>query len=104
MKLDLMIHQLLDVIEEESEFYRSMLTVIDKESNAAVRSDLNALTTAGEEKDNILVKLGQIEAQRRRLVKEMTEALGYLAGDVTITKISRLVGEPFAGQLRQAIG
>ena len=102
MKLDLMIHQLLGVIEEESEFYRSMLTVIDKESNAAVRSDLEALTTAGEEKDNILIKLGQIDAQRRRLVKKMAEALGYLAGDVTITKISRLVGEPFAGQLRQA--
>jgi hypothetical protein len=32
MKMDLMINQLLHVLERESELYRSMLTVIDKES------------------------------------------------------------------------
>ena len=47
MKMDFMINQLLRVLEQERELYRSMLTVIDKESKAAVRSDLNALTKAG---------------------------------------------------------
>ena len=102
MKMDLMIQQLLSVIEEESEVYRSMLTVIDKESKAAVRSDIIALTTAGEEKENILVKIGLIEDQRKRVVDEMAEALGYPPGDFTITKISQLMEEPFAGQLKKA--
>ena len=75
MKMDLMINQLLHVLERESELYRSMLTVIDKESKVVVRSDLNALTKAGEEKENILVNLRLIEEQRIRLVREMAEAL-----------------------------
>ena len=102
MKMELMVHQLLGVLERESELYRSMLTVIDTESKAAVRSDLNALTKAGEEKENILVKLRLIEEQRIRLVREMADALGYPSRDFTITMISQLVGEPFAERLSQA--
>ena len=102
MKMELMIHQLIGVLKRESKLYRSMLAVIDKESKAAVRSDLNALTKAGEEKENILVKLRLIEAQRIRLVREMAEELGHPPRDFTITKISQLVGEPFAGRLSQA--
>jgi flagellar biosynthesis/type III secretory pathway chaperone len=78
------------------------LTVIDTESKAAVRSDLKGLTKASEEKENILVKLRLIEDQRIRLVREMAEALAYPPLDFTITKISQLVGEPFAGRLSQA--
>jgi len=100
--MDFMINQLLGVLKGESELYRSMLTVIGKESKATVRSDLNALTKAGEEKENILLKLRLIEEQRIRLVREMAEALGYPPRDFTITMISQLVGEPFAGRLSQA--
>ena len=102
MKMDLMINQLLHVLERESELYRSMLTVIDKESKVVVRSDLNALAKAGEDKENILVNLRLIEEQRIRLVREMAEALGHPPRDFTITMISQLVGEPFAGRLSQA--
>ena len=102
MKMDLIIEQLLGVIEEESEIYRSMLTVIEKESSATVRSDLVVLTTAREEKEDILVKLELIEEQRRRMVHEIAGALGYPPEDFTITKISQLMGEPFGGRLSQA--
>ena len=102
MKLNPMIQQLLGVIEEEKENYRSMLTVIDQESKAAVRSDVIALTTAGEEKGNILAKLALIEDQRKQVVNEIEDSLGYAPGDLTITKISQLIGEPFAGRLNQA--
>jgi flagellar biosynthesis/type III secretory pathway chaperone len=102
MKMDLMINQLLRVLERESGLYRSMLTVIEKECEAAVRSDLNGLTRAGEEKENILVKLRLTEEQRIQLVREMADALGYPPRDFTITMISQLVGEPFAGRLSQA--
>ena len=102
MKIDLMIQQLLGVIEEEREIYRSMLTLIDKESKAAVRSDVIALTTAGEEKENILAKLGLIEDQRRRVVNEIADALGYPPREFTLTMMSQLVGEPLAGRLSQA--
>jgi len=102
MKMDLTINQLLNVLERESELYRSMLTVIDKESKAAVRSDLNALTKAEGEKESLLVKVRLIEEERIRWVREIAETLGYPPRGVTITMISQLVGEPFAGRLSQA--
>ena len=102
MKMDLMTNQLLGVLERESELYRAMLTVIDKESKAAVRSNLNALTKAGEEKENILARLRLIEEERIRLVREMAEGLAYPSQGFTLTMISQLVGQPFAGRLSQA--
>jgi len=102
MKMDLMINQLLHVLDREKEHYRSILTVIDQESKAAVRSDFNALIKSGEEKENILVKLRLIEEERIRLVREMAEALGYPPRDFTITMMSQLVGERFGGRLNQA--
>jgi flagellar biosynthesis/type III secretory pathway chaperone len=102
MKMEPMINQLLRVLERESELYQSMLTVIDQESKGAIRSDLNALTKAGEEKENILVKLRSIEEQRIRLVRETADALGYPSREFTLTMMSQLVGEPLAGRLSQA--
>jgi len=102
MKMEPIINQLLRVLERESELYQSMLTVIDQESKGAIRSDLNALTKAGEEKENILVKLRSFEEQRIRLVREMADALGYPLQDFTLTMMSQLVGEPLAGRLSQA--
>ena len=102
MKMEPMINQLLRVLEWESELYQSMLTVIDQESKGAIRSDLNALTKAGEEKENILVKLRSIEEQRIRLVRETADALGYPPREFTLTMMSQLVGEPLAGRLSQA--
>ena len=102
MKMDLTINQLVRVLERTSEQYRSMLTVIDGESKAAVRSDLNALIQAEKEKENVLVKVRLIEEERIRLVRDIAEALGYPPRGVTITMISQLVGEPFAGRLSQA--
>ena len=102
MKMDLMIKQLLLVLARESELYRAMLTVVDTESEAAVRSDLNALTKSAEEKENILVKLRLIEKERIRSVRELSEALGVPLRRFTITTLSQLLDEPFAEQLSKA--
>lgn len=102
MKTDLLINELLRVIGRESEIYRSMLAVIEKERKAAVQSDLTVLNIAAEEKEDILVNLGIVEEQRTRLVTEMAETLGYPPREITITMISQVVGEPFAGRLRRA--
>ena len=102
MKMDRRIHQLLRILERETELYRSMVAVIDKESNAAVRSDLNALSKSEAEKENMLVKIRQIEEERIRLVREIAETLGYPPRGFTITMIAELVGEPFTGRLSQA--
>jgi flagellar biosynthesis/type III secretory pathway chaperone len=102
MKTKLMIDQLIGLLERENEIYQSMLVVIDKERRAAVQSDLNELKNAAEEKENIIANLRRYEEQRIQLTRSMAEAYGYSFEEFTITKLARLVDEPYAGRLIQA--
>jgi flagellar biosynthesis/type III secretory pathway chaperone len=102
MKLNMALEQLIDILRRETGLYQSLLTVIDKEKEAAVRSKLNALNEAGVEKENIMIELRHSDEQRRRLVRCLADELGYPFQDLTLKKLSQLVDEPLAGQLRQA--
>jgi flagellar biosynthesis/type III secretory pathway chaperone len=102
MKIDFMISQLLGLLKQESKLYQSMLGVIEKEGKAAVRSELNSLIHAREEKENILMKLRLLETKRIDVVRKAAEALGCPQRDVTLTAISQRVDEPLAAQLNQA--
>ena len=102
MKLNLMLEQLLGLLGRETELYQSMLAVIDKEKEAAVRSELIALNDAAGEKENIMAALRKSDEKRRRMVTCLAEDLGYPRQELTLKKLSQLVDEPFAGQLRQA--
>ena len=101
MKINAILDQLLSVLNQETVLYRTMLTVIDKEEAAVMRSALNPLNEAGMEKENILKKLRTVEEQRCLLVRKLSEILGYPYRDLTLSKISQLVDEPFAGRLKQ---
>lgn len=94
--------QLLDVLSRETELYQTMSTVMSKEKDAAIQSNLMALNEAQIEKENILVALGLLEGRRLDLVAALANTLGYSAQDMNLTKMAQLVGEPFAGRLKQA--
>ncbi len=102
MKLNLMLEQLLGLLSRETELYQSVLAVIDKEKEAAVKSELIALNEAAVEKENLLAALRKSDEKRRRVVACLAEDLGYPLQELTLKKLSQLVAEPFAGQLRQA--
>ena len=102
MKTNEMIGQLLDILSQETELYQSMSTVLNKEKDAAIQSEIIALNEAEIEKENILVALGLLERQRRNLVTDLADTLGYSAGDINLTQIVQIVAEPLAGRLRQA--
>ena len=101
MKLNVILDQLLRTLNQETELYRTMLTVIDKEEVAIIQSALNPLNEAGMEKENILKKLRSVEEQRCLLVRALSEVLGYPYRELTLSKISQMVDEPFAGRLKQ---
>lgn len=102
MKMDLMLNQLLDVLKRERELYQSMMTVIEIEGKAAVRSELNSILDAGKEKEQILMKIRLLEEQRIRTVREVAKTLGQPPRDLSLSVISKLVDEPFATQIKQS--
>jgi len=102
MKTNEMIGQLLDILSQETEMYQAMSTVLNKEKDAAIQSEIIALNEAEIEKENILVALGLLERQRRNLVTDLANTLGYPDQDINLTQIVQIVAEPLAGRLRQA--
>lgn len=102
MILNSMLEQLLSLLNRETELYQSMLAAIDKEKEAAVRSELRALNEAALDKENIMAALRNTDEQRRRLVTRLAEDLELTLQELTLKKLSQLVDEPFAGRLRKA--
>jgi len=98
--MDVMLDQLAQLLNREAGLYESMAAVIDKEKEAAIRTELNALVETRKEKENILLKLRIMEDQRTRIVAKMADDLGYLPHDLTLTKISQLVDDPYARRLK----
>jgi len=95
------VDQLIELLRQESELYRSLLVVIDREKEAAVRPDLNALNEAGIDKEKHLFEIHKKEQRRRHLVACLAEDHGVAAADFTLTKISQRESEPQAGNLRR---
>jgi len=98
--MDVMIDQLTQLLNQEAGLYESMAAVIDKEKEAALRTELEALIETRKEKETILRKLRIMEDQRTRIVAKMADDLGYLPHDLTLTKISQLVDDPHAKRLK----
>jgi flagellar biosynthesis/type III secretory pathway chaperone len=102
METNEILTQLLGILSRETELYGAMSRVMDKEKDAAIQSDLIALSEAEIEKENILVALGLFEKQRLALITDLAESLGYSSGELNLTRISKIVGEPFGRRLEQA--
>jgi flagellar biosynthesis/type III secretory pathway chaperone len=101
MKLNLILKQLIDLLEQETELYRLMQAVIEREKDAVIQSDLNSLHETGTDKDKILRNLQIKEEKRHRLVDDLADRLGWDARDLTLTRISQLVDEPYAAELKR---
>ena len=95
------LEQLIGLLKQESDLYRSLQGVLDQEKEAAARSDIQALNETGNEKETILSEIQKKEERRCQLVAGLAHKLGYAVGDLTLNRISQLVDEPFAGNLRQ---
>ncbi len=95
------LEQLIGLLKQESDLYRSLQGVLDQEKEAAARSDIQALNETGIEKETILSEIQKKEERRCQLVAGLAEKLGYAVQDLTLNRISQLVDEPFAGNLRQ---
>ena len=95
------LEQLISLLTQETEIYRSMLDVVDREKDAAVRSDLDALQQSAFEKENLIAEIHQKETLRRQCVLDLAAGLGLSDQDLTLTQIIHGVDEPFAGALRR---
>ena len=95
------LEKLIELLKQESDLFRSLQGAFDQEKEAAARSDVKALNEMGIEKEIILLEIQKKEKMRCQLVAGLAKTLGYAVQDLTLSRISQLADEPFAGDLRR---
>ncbi len=98
--MDSLLKKLLGLLEEETDLYRSLLSILQKEKKAVVASQLEELNEAGKEKESLILKIRILEEQRLRVQGRLADSLRYDPQDLTLTKLSQLVGEPYSIRLK----
>ena len=89
---------LLDLLEGEARHYRALLSVLEGEKKAIVASNLDELKKTGREKEELLLKVRELEEQRQIMIKSIAEFLELSPDDLTITKLAELVEEPYSAR------
>ena len=93
------LEKFIGLLAQQTELYRSLLTVIDDEKNAVIAANLEKLNEAGKIKENLLLKLRILEEQRKHLLDKLAKHLSQPAQILTLAKLSELAGPPHSHRL-----
>jgi flagellar biosynthesis/type III secretory pathway chaperone len=97
--MDSLLTKLIGLLEEETGLYRSLLFLLQEEKRAFSASALEDLTDAGKEKENQILKIRILEEQRVRMIEGLADRMGRSFRDLTLSRLIRMVDEPFAARL-----
>ncbi len=67
------IDNLLTILEKSEKVYQQMLPVIQREKQAALSAQSDQLTSASEEKEELLARLQQLERRRQVLIHQIAD-------------------------------
>ena len=98
--MDLLFNKLLCLLEDETEFYRFLLLVVQKENRAVVDLKLKELNEATKEKENLFLKIRILEEQRQRMLERVADSIGCPLHGLTLSKLSQLIEEPYSTRLK----
>ena len=97
--MDLLLNRLFDILEKETGLYELLLIALKNEKKAVVDSRLDKLNEASKEKENLLLKIRILEEQRSTNLMNLAEKLGQSPQDLTLTRLSQLLDEPYSTQM-----
>jgi len=95
-----LLEKLFRLLEHATELYQSLFAVVQKEKDAVVGLNLQQLNSACKAKDNLLLKLRILEEQREQLMDRVATVLNCQPHEISLTQLSNLVEEPYAGRFR----
>ena len=98
--MELLLKELLELLEDEIEIFRSLLPVFKKEKEAVLASELNELNKASAQKEKLLFNMRSLEKKRTHVMNKLAETLEVLPDDLTLTKLAQSVKEPYSTRLK----
>ncbi len=93
MSMELMLDQLVEILEEESNIYSQLLQVARKKKDMIVNGKINDLEKLVKVEQACIVHVGKLENKREDVVSEICRELDVSADEMTISKLSEKVGE-----------
>ena len=98
--MEILLNELLELLEDEIEIFRSLLPVFKKEKEAVLASDLNELNKILAEKEKLLFHMRSLEKKRTHVMNKLAESLEVLPDELTLTKLAQSVKEPYSIHLK----
>jgi len=94
-----MMTNILNLLEAETDIYRSLLGVLNRERDAVVDSRFEELNEASKEKENLLLQIRILEEQRIQITEKLAGMFECPTWDLTLSRLSALVEKEYAVQL-----
>lgn len=80
------------ILSEQIKGYRALLELLQKERECLVNLNVEAIETVSKEKDTILLKLGLLEDERKRLIDAFASDTSH-SGPITLQQLSDITGD-----------
>ena len=91
---------LIDILNDKTNLLASLHSALIKEKEAIVNSDLEALSEAGKEKENLLLMARLLEEQRLKIMSQLSVFYEYSFNNLTLMELCRITDDPFASRLK----
>jgi len=99
MNSNTLLERLISLLNEERALYQSLLSTLQKERKAIIRSEIIRITECTKEKENLILKIRVLEEQRINYLDALATVLGISVDTLTLRELSRRVDESYATQL-----
>jgi hypothetical protein len=95
-----MINQLIDIISREAALFESFLELLERQKEMLVANNLDGLNDVVRQQHEKLVESKHLDEQREKLVAAIKKSRA-IEGDLTVTRLLKLVDEDQAHRLSQ---
>ena len=97
-----LLSELIDMLNDKTNLLSSLHLALIKEKEAIVNSDLDVLSEAGKEKENLLLMIRLLEEQRLKIMNQLSVFYEYSFNDLTLMELCRITDEPFSSRLKNS--
>ena len=94
--MNALLDNLLELLKEETEIFKSIFNILEEETAALMTSDLNQLNEVLKKKENEVLKIRLLEAQREKIVQNIAVQTGCSAKGLTLSKLAGMVSHSYS--------
>ena len=94
--MNALLDNLLNLLEEETNIFRSIFDILEEETAALLTSNLNELNEVLKKKENEVLKIRLLEAKREKIVQSIANIAGCPAKGLTLSKLAGMVTQSYS--------